>query len=275
MFKYCLNTGTIRGQKLRFVEELEFASRAGYDSVEPWMQQVHGYRNAGGTLRELGQKIADLGLAVESAIGFGKWASDDATERAAGLEEVRRDLAALAEIGGKRLACPPVGATSSPIALERLQERYVEVLKIGDQHGVVPLLELWGFSANLHRVDQVMKVVLGTEHPKAAVVLDVYHIYKGGGNYVPLRLLSKNAMPVLHINDYPADPPRDKIGDGDRVYPGDGIAPLKSILKDVAANGGTVLSLELFNRSYWAQDALTVCKTGLAKVKAAVESAKL
>ena len=34
-----------------------------------------------------------------------------------------------------------------------------------------------------------------------------------------------------------------------------------------------VLSLELFNRDYWKQDPLEVAKTGLAKMKSAVEKA--
>jgi sugar phosphate isomerase/epimerase len=56
--------------------------------------------------------------------------------------------------------------------------------------------------------------------------------------------------------------------DSDRVYPGDGAAPLKQILLDLKAMGGTkVLSLELFNKNYWAEDALLVAKTGLEKMK--------
>ena len=76
------------------------------------------------------------------------------------------------------------------------------------------------------------------------------------------------------MNDYPADPPRETIADKDRVYPGDGVAPLDRILKDLAGiNPEMVLSLELFNPTYWKQDALEVAKTGLAKLKAAVVSA--
>jgi hypothetical protein len=36
--------------------------------------------------------------------------------------------------------------------------------------------------------------------------------------------------------------------------------------------GEKVLSLELFNRTYWEQDPLEVAKTGLAKMKAAVKA---
>ena len=70
------------------------------------------------------------------------------------------------------------------------------------------------------------------------------------------------------MNDYPANKPVNEQTDSDRVYPGDGAAPLKQILQDLKTMGGTkVLSLELFNKNYWAQDALLVAKTGLEKMK--------
>ena len=91
---------------------------------------------------------------------------------------------------------------------------------------------------------------------------------------VSLLVISAVAMPVMHMNDYPADPPRETIRDSDRVMPGDGIAPLNQILRALHANGGrTVLSVELFNRAYWEKDALEVARTGLAKMKAAVGAA--
>ena len=117
-------------------------------------------------------------------------------------------------------------------------------------------------------------MVIESGHPKAGLLGDVYHIYRGGSDFSGLDKISPAAMPVLHMNDYPADPPRDKITDADRVMPGDGIAPLPQILRDLSAKGGpTVLSLELFSQAYWRKDALEVAKTGLAKMKAAAEKA--
>jgi 2-keto-myo-inositol isomerase len=56
--------------------------------------------------------------------------------------------------------------------------------------------------------------------------------------------------------------------------PGDGVAPMTQILRDLALTGGeTVLSLELFNRSYWEQDPLRVARLGLEKMKTAVAQA--
>jgi hypothetical protein len=49
---------------------------------------------------------------------------------------------------------------------------------------------------------------------------------------------------------------------------------LADLLRILLATGGQkVLSLELFNRRYWSEDALAVSKSGLAKMKAVVEGA--
>lgn len=274
-FTYCFNTSTIRGQNLALDKEVEITAEAGYSAIEPWVHKIHEYAGAGGNLKDLRKRIADLGLTVESAISFFQWIIDDDAKRAQGFEQAKRDMDILAQIGGKRIAAPPAGATNKPgLDLMKAAERYRELLELGDKTGVVPQIELWGPSRNLHRLGQCMFVVIESGHPKACFMPDVYHIYKGGSDFTGLKQLSAHAIQVFHINDYPADPPRDRIGDRDRVMPGDGIAPITQILRDLCAAGNrAVLSLELFNPDYWKQDALTVAKIGLAKMKAAVNKA--
>lgn len=274
-FRYCLNTGTIRGQKLSFDKEVEIAAKAGYDGIEPWVDNINNYARSGGSLKDLKKKIAELGLTVESGISFPSWIVDDDARRAKGLEQAKRDMDTLAQVGGIRIAAPPAGATREPgLDLDRAAERYRALLEAGDQIGVVPQIELWGSSRNLHLIGQCMYVVIESGHPNACFMPDVFHIYRGGSEFDGLRLLSSRAIRVFHMNDYPADPPREKINDGHRVMPGDGVAPLTGILRNIRpADGQVVLSLELFNRDYWRQDALTVAKIGLEKMKAAVRKA--
>jgi len=274
-FRYCFNTSTIRGQKLSLDQEIEITAKAGYDSIEPWVDKIHEYAKGGGNLNELRRRISDLGLTVESAIAFSRWIVDDDAERAKALEQSKRDMDALARIGGKRIAAPPAGATrEAGLDLMKAAERYRVLLELGDEMGVVPQVEVWGSSKNLYRLGQSMFVVIESGHPKACLLPDVYHIYKGGSDFNGLKLLSPRAIQVFHLNDYPADPPRETIGDRDRVFPGDGIAPLTQILRDLHANDNrAVLSLELFNPTYWKQDPLAVAKAGLAKMKAAVNKA--
>lgn len=274
-FRYCLNMATLQGYKLDVVQLVEVAAKAGYQAIEPWVSLINTYVKGGGSLPDLRKRIADQGLTVESAIAFPQWMVDDPAKRADGLEQARRDMDVVARIGGKRIAAPPAGANSgAEIGLLQVAERYRALLELGDQMGVVPELEFWGTSVNLNRLSQAAFVAMETGHPKACVLADVFHLYKGGSGFSGLRMLSGDALQVFHLNDFPATPPRETIADRDRVYPGDGIAPMNQILAELhRVNPILVLSLELFNPAYWKGDPLETARTGLAKMRQAVQKA--
>jgi 2-keto-myo-inositol isomerase len=271
-FRYCLNTATLRGHKLGIVKEVEVAAQAGYDGIEPWVSSIDDYVKNGGSLPDLRKRISDAGLTVEGAIGFPEWIAEDDTRRAQGLERAKREMDMMAQIGGKRVAAPPAGATGLPkLELMKAAERYRALLEAGERVGVVPELEVWGFSKNLGRLSECVAVAMETGHRNACVLPDVFHLYKGGSDFHGIRLLGPEAIQVLHLNDYPSDPPREKMDDSYRLYPGDGVAPLTDLLQMLRQTGGQkVLSLEVFNRKYWSEDALEVAKTGLAKIKSVV-----
>lgn len=272
-FLYGLNTSTLMGQKLDLVEIVEIAAKAGYQALEPWISELDRHAKKGDDLKSLGQRIRDRGLRVESAIGFFEWAVDDETKRKKAMEEAKRNMDLVQQIGGKRLAAPPAGATNSEVNLLKVAERYRALLELGDQMDVVPEVEFWGPSKTLGRLGEAALVALESGHPKACILADVYHLYKGASQLTGLQLLNGSALHVIHMNDYPADPPRTSITDAHRVYPGDGVAPLKTILQDLRKIGfHGVLSLELFNREYWKQDAATVATTGIEKMRKLVRA---
>jgi sugar phosphate isomerase/epimerase len=270
---YCLNTSTIRGQKQGLLKDLETASLAGYDGVEIWINALQSYIDEGGSLGDLKKRIEDWGLKVEDAIGFAQWIVDDATVRGQAIEQLKKEMDQLAQLGCKRIAAPPAGATNEPgLDLDAAAERYAKILDLGVEHEVIPQLEVWGFSKNLHKISQVLYVAAESGHPKAQILPDIYHLYRGGSDFDSLKLIKGSVIDIFHMNDYQADPPREVIKDSDRIYPGDGIAPIKQVLEDLHRSGKTtVLSLELFNPSYWEQDALRVARTGLEKMKAVTE----
>jgi sugar phosphate isomerase/epimerase len=269
-FRFCLNTSTIRGQELSLVQEIDIAHRAGYDAIEPWLREIEKYRDDGGSLADLRKRISDNGLVVADVIAFHEWIVDDETRRKKGLEAIRRSMDLIRQIGAERLAAPPVGATDrTDLDLFKIADRYRALLEIGDKIGVVPQVEVWGFSKTLRRLSEGAFVAIESGHPKACVLADIYHLYKGGSSFEGLRLLGPEALQVIHMNDYPSDPPRDKIVDAQRVLPGDGIAPFKGIIPTLRKMGfAGYLSLELFNPALWKQDALHVARLGLEKMRA-------
>ena len=268
-FDYCLNTSTLQGQKLDLVELVEIASKAGYQAIEPWVRELDEYQKKGGNLKELGQRIRDRGLIVPSAIDFFDWIVDDEGRRKKALERARCSMEWLQQIGGQRIAAPPAGATSqTDLNLLHAAERYRALLELGEKFGIVAEVEFWGPSRTLSRLGEAALVALESGHSQACILADIYHLYKGGSHIDGLGLLNGTALHVVHCNDYPAEPSRATITDGQRVYPGDGVAPLKAIfrlLREIGFRG--MLSLELFNRDYWKQDALTVARTGLEKIR--------
>jgi sugar phosphate isomerase/epimerase len=273
-FRYCLNTSTIRGQKRPLVEEVEIAAKAGYQGFEPWIDELDKFKKNGQSLKDLGKRIRDRGLTVPSAIGFCEWIVDDAGRRKKGLEAAKRNMDMVQQIGGARLAAPPVGATDqADLNLLRAAERYRALVELGAKMGVAPQVEFWGFSKTLSRLGESALVAVESGHPRACILADVYHLYKGGSGFAGLRQLGAAALQHFHINDYPAKPARGQITDAQRVYPGDGVAPLKAVLRDLRKLGFKgMLSLELFNPQYWKQDALKVAKTGLKKMRAVVQA---
>jgi len=274
-FGYCLNTGTIRGQKLSLPEEIEIAAKAGYRGIEPWVRSIQRYVEEGGSLADLKKRLDDLGVTVEGAIGFPRWSVDDDAQRAEGVEQLKQGMELVAQLGGTRIAAPPAGSNrAAGMDLLKIAERYRTILELGERTGVVPQLEIWGASLTLSRVGEAALVAVEAGHPDACLLLDAYHIYRGGSSFTGLGLLNGAAMHVFHVNDYPGDPPREELTDAHRVFPGDGVAPLPFIFRTLYAIGFRgMLSLELFNRDYWQQDPLVVARTGLEKTRAAVQQA--
>ena len=267
--KFAMNASTLRGYNLSLLDQMKAMALSGFRGYEPWMKDIRAAK-ADGTLGDVCRIARDSGVSFINGIAFGQWVNPDPKIRAAGLEETKRDMALLAEIG-----CPCVAASmfgmqkpgSPNLPLEAIAERYVTVLDLGKKMGVRPLLEYWGHSVNLFRLEDALEVVRLTGRDDAAILADVYHTYRGGGSFDAYRKLSAKLLPVLHVNDYPSYPYREQLKDPDRVWPGDGNAPWRKILSDLEAVGADPwLSIELFNPAYWRTWPVKTLSVGFGKL---------
>ena len=174
--------------------------------------------------------------------------------------------------GGRRggAAAPPPG----PVSLDNAAKYYREALDLGRKMGVLPLCELWSSNAVLGPLSHGAYVAIASGDPAASLLLDIVHLYRSGTPFEALRQINGASLHIFHVNDYPqADDPT-RITDAQRVYPGDGIAPLNTIFRALRDNGFRgYLSLELFNQEYYKKPADENAKTGIDKVRAAVRKA--
>jgi sugar phosphate isomerase/epimerase len=271
-FRYCLNTSTISGQKPSMLQYIDIAAAAGYDGIEVWVRDIKAYLAEGNKASELKKYIEGKGLKVENAIGFAPWIAGGEK----GMQQMQEEMEMLAAIGGSRIAAPPAGVPDDkPLDFLEVGERYAAILELGRKTGVMPQLEFWGASKSMWHLGQIIMVATATGDTDARLLPDIYHLFRGGSGFEGLKMLDGQMIEIFHMNDYPGTKAREIQVDADRIYPGDGVAPLTEVLTTLKNMGGEkVLSLELFNRSYWRQDAFEVAKTGLAKMKAAVAKVK-
>ena len=272
-FGYCLNTSTIRGNNLDIAGEVDAAAKAGFQAIEPWIREIDDYTSKGGTLKDLGKRIADAGLTVENAIAFNSFLDDDEARRAASMEKLKVDMDKVAQIGGTRIAAPP-GNSRALVTFDNAAKYYRDALETGERMGVQPLLELWGTHPVLGPLSHGIYVTVAAGRADASLLLDVFHLYKSGTPFTALKQINGASLHVIHLNDYPQAADASTLNDGNRIYPGDGVAPLRQILRDLRDNGFRgCLSLELFNRDYWARSADENLKTAMEKIRATVRAA--
>ncbi|MFN3758857.1 MAG: sugar phosphate isomerase/epimerase family protein [Algoriphagus aquaeductus] len=266
-FKFSLNTSTIRGQKLSLPQIIELAAKAGYDGFEPWMMEIEAYLKEGNTISSLKKLASDAGLEFFDCIGFPTWMAQDEEKSKTGFAQMEKEMGILAELGCTRVAAPAIG-TEAPLDLLKAGERYKKLLELGRKTGVMPQLEFWGAFPSFFHLGQAMAVAAAADDKDAKILADVYHLFRGGSGFEGMKMLDGHAIDIFHMNDFPREIPRTEQQDKDRVMPGDGGAPMKELADTLKSKGGQIiLSLELFNPTYYAMDAAVVVKEGLEKMK--------
>lgn len=267
----CLDTATIRPASLE--DKVKFAAEAGYDAIEPWDGELDEYEKKGGSLKDLGKKIKDLGLFVPSVIGL--WNALPPTREAfdESLKDTRRRMKQAAELGSQHIQTIP-NTVGDNWNQKWVAARYRDVLEIGlKEFNIQPALVFVKFFP-LKTFGQAVGVALDANHPKAQVIPDTFHMFISEGGFEALKHVKGDTIAIFQFADAPDGIPADKQQDSDRVFPGDGILPLPQVLRDLKATGfkGCV-SLELYNPNYWKQDLFTVAKTGLEKTVEVIRKA--
>lgn len=268
----CLDTATIRPSSLK--DKVRIAAEAGFDAIEPWDGELARYEKEGGDLKALGREIRSRGLFVPSMIGL--WDAIPPTREAwrAQLPATRERMRMASAIGAEHVQVIP-GPARETYDHQWMAARYRDLLEIGlNDYNLNPALVFVQFLPQSKRLGQAAAVAIDADHPKAKIIPDVFHMYIGDSGFESLKHINGGLIAIFQFNDAPATPPKDQLQDKHRVYPGDGILPLRKALRDIRGIGYTgCVSLELYNPGYWERDHLEVAKTGLQKTLAVIESA--
>lgn len=154
-------------------------------------------------------------------------------------------------------------------AIERAGKSAQRYGEVSGQYGVKCALEPIGGAPFMPGPRQALAVVGASTSRNVGIMMDTFHYYKSGIPLEEIRRLPKEHLLIVHVNDCP-ELPREQMNDSHRVYPGHGVIPLVEefrILKNEIGYTG-FLSIEIFNRDYWADSHENVIRNAKAALDA-------
>ena len=126
-FDYCLNTSTIRSPGVSVEKYVDIAADAGYDGIEPWVEEIDAWVDGGGTLPQLRDRAADRGIRIVNLIAFYEWAVPEADRHAQGLVEARRCFEMAQVLECPFVATAPQGIHDREVDLFSVARRFAEL----------------------------------------------------------------------------------------------------------------------------------------------------
>src|SRR5712692_1550688 len=224
----CLHETTSAGSDFR--RAMEGYAKAGIRAVEVTLPKVQEFaqRDSVAAARRL---LDDLGLKPVSC-GGQLGLAEPTPARAKNLSELKWKCDLAQAIGCDRMVAP--SATSERYTeddYKRAVDNLREAGEIARPYGVAVMLEFTRTATFIVTLPTALKLVREANHPNVKVMLDTYHFWGGVSKFEDLELLREGELHHLHFEDTPAEPVREQLQQRHRVYPGQGIAPLRRIVE--------------------------------------------
>lgn len=252
--------------------DIRAAQEAGYQGVEIRDSKLQPYLELDGSLYTLRKQLAESGLEVISLNALERSTLASGAARA----EMQRRCRTLCEWAAG-LDCPYVLAVPSfrPDAAPGTDVRTATIAslkdmgEIGYRYGVRIGFEFLGFAdCSVNTLAFAREIVESLNHPSVGLVLDAFHFHVGGSTWGMLDGLDPERLFVVHLDDAEDRPPH-SLTDAHRVLPGDGVIPLRDLVRRLETLGYEgAYSIELFRPEYYEWDPVKLAKEALRRMEA-------
>jgi sugar phosphate isomerase/epimerase len=256
-----LNTATVRKQG-SLSEIIEACARHGIRAIDPWRDQV---ANVG--LDRAVRAVRDAGLELSGYCRGGMFTSD-AARRIEVRDDNRRAVDEAKALGAPCIVLVPGGlpqysrpgsVASKDIAQARTQvhDAIAELLEYAGQANmplaIEPLHPAYAADrACVNTTRQALDLCDALDPKRTGalgVALDVYHIWWDPELKPQIARAGKDRLLAFHVCDW-LMPTRDILND--RGMMGDGVIDIKSVRRDVEAQGFSGYSeIEIFSNAWW------------------------
>ncbi|HET6948262.1 MAG TPA: sugar phosphate isomerase/epimerase [bacterium] len=275
MRRYGLNGATTGDAELR--TDIRAAREAGYQVLEIRDTKLRDYLAAGGTLAGLRQELKDAGLEPYTLNAL-----EHATHpTGAALRELLDRVKTFCEWAAA-LRCPYIVTVPSfahevadpdPHRVEAVAaEALHAIAEVAHPHRVRVGLEFLGFpDCTVNTLVAARRIVDAVGDPNVGLVIDAFHFYAGGSTWAMLDGLRAEQLFIVHLDDA-EDRPRGTLQDAHRLLPGDGVIPLRDLVRRIEDLGyDGPWSIELFRPEYYAWDPVKLARMSRERMEALFE----
>jgi len=199
--------------------------------------------------------LDDLGIkAVSTSNHIG--AVEPNPNRAKNLDDLKAKCELVRTLGADRIVLVPA-MTTKPVDedYKRGVDNLREAGEIAGTFGVSLMFEFSRFFNLATSLSTALWFVRTANHPNVRLMVDTYHFWIGPSKFEDLDALRDGELLHMHFEDTPREPVRELLEQRHRVLPGEGIAPLKTIVAAVKQKKyAGALSVELFDPAFQQMD---------------------
>lgn len=254
--------------------DIKAASAAGYDLLEIWSAKLYRYLEKH-TIEDLRSEFTTANIepySINSIEHISFRTCED-------YEEIRSECHTLSSIAAA-IGCPyivvvpgnlPTSSSKSDIVDESVRVLR-ELADIAKSHGVSLAFEFLGQAdCSVQTLDLCNEIITAVARENVGTVIDSFHFYAGNSSFDAIDAMEPEKLFIFHINDS-EDLPKDELTDAHRLYPGDGILPLREMKERFDRIGyDRMVSVEIFRPEYWEQDPFEVARCAKLATEKALE----
>ncbi len=250
--------------------DIKAASEAGYELIEIWAAKLRDFLKTN-TVADLKTLLNEAKLEPYSINSIEHITFRNQEDYA----KIKVECEEYSKIAGE-INCPYVvvvpGKLPENAGEAEIVDESVKVLNeladIAEKHNVGLAFEFLGQTdCSVQTLDLDKKIIEKVNRENVGLVIDTFHFYAGNSSFEAIETLDPKKLFIFHINDA-ENLPKENLTDAHRLYPGEGILPIKEIKQRFDRIGyDRMVSIEIFRPEYWDQSPFEVAKKARAATK--------
>jgi len=262
-----------------FEKKFEVASKAGYKGIGLRYNEIKEYLEQGHTIGDVMNLRQIYGLEFTEVAFLAEWqywngiplickrsrkgkAYSSSEEQ---LGELRLFFETCRALNCKYVTAVP--AMEETGDLREAVKDFRKLCNLAEGYKVNICLEFMGSAPQVNNIKTAWEIIKETACSNSGIVLDTFLFYQGKSCLEDLEPIPVEKIMIVHVADAKNKPPEKLDMLKDRLFPGEGVIPIKEILillrqKDYSG----FYTLEIFNEEYWERDPLIISKKGYKSI---------